>query len=99
MKVETMLRGLRNKEVSNQTKAFFDPDKRNKRPTFATSEKKVKLKNAANEEVRIEKDVLSTLLAEATKTGNVIDIDKVLTFSMSPHCPPLCTPDGNIRKK
>ena len=38
-----------------------------------------------------------TLPAEATKTGAVIGIDKVLTY-LSPFCAPLCTADENRSK-
>ena len=81
--------------VSDKAKAFFDPIAKNKRSTFATSEKKAKLKNVAKEEVRNEKDVLGSLLAEGNKTGTVIDIDKALKYPLSPVCAPLSTADGN----
>ena len=84
--------------VSNQSKAFFDAIKRNKQPTFLASERKVKIKSDSNKEVRIEKDVLGTLLAEANKTERVIDIDKVLTYPLSPVCAPLSNVDDNRRK-
>ena len=38
--------------------------------------------------------MFSTLPAEATKTGSVIGIEKVLTY-LSPFCAPLCTADEN----
>ena len=41
--------------------------------------------------------MFSTLSAEATKTGGVIGIEKVLTY-LSPFCAPLCTADENRRK-
>ena len=65
---------------------------------FATSERKANLKNAAEGEARIEKDVLGTLLAEGNKTGTVIDTDKALKYLFSPVCAPLCNPDGSRRK-
>ena len=37
--------------VSGKAKAFFDPITKNKKSTFATSEKKAKFKNAGKEEV------------------------------------------------
>ena len=46
--------------------------------------KKKKLRNTAKEEVRIEKDVLGSLLAESNKTGTVIDNDKPLKYPLSP---------------
>ena len=65
--------------VSDKTKAFVDPIAKNKRPTFATSEKKAKLKNVAKEEVRIEKDVLGTL---RTADGNRRKTKKSDLFSV-----------------
>ena len=84
--------------VAQKSKAFFDSITKNKRLTFSSAERKATLKNSSNEEVRIEKDVLGTLLAEATKSGKAIDINKALTYPLSPVCPPLSTADGNRRK-
>ena len=56
------------------------------------------MKNAYKEEVKIERDILGTLLAEATQSGRVINIDKTLTYPRSPVCVPLCTADGSRRK-
>ena len=41
--------------------------------------------------------MFGTLPAEATRTGSVIGIEKVLTY-LSPFCAPLCTADENRRK-
>ena len=61
---------------------------------LATFEKKAKLKNAAKEEVQIEKDVLGMLLAEGNKAGTVIDIDEELNSV----CAALGTAEGNRKK-
>ena len=95
---QSLVTNFHERMVSDKAGAFFDPIKKNKVMTFASSEKKSVLKSASYEEVRIEKDVLGTLLADSTKTGGVIDIDKVLTYPLSPLCAPLSTADGNRRK-
>ena len=84
--------------VSDKANAFFDPITKIPRQTFTSSEKKATLKNSSNEEVRIQKNVLGTLLAEAAKSGKPIDISKVLAYPLSPVCAPLSTADGNRRK-
>ena len=89
---------FKTRTVSDIAKAFFDPIAKNERPTFVTSEKKAKLKNAAEKEVRIENGVLGKLLAENNKTETVIDIDKALKYPHSPVCASLSTADGNRRK-
>ena len=62
--------------VSNQENAFFDPIKRKDQPTFKSSEKKIKVMNISIQEVKIERDVLGTLLALGVKDRQTIDIDK-----------------------
>ena len=84
--------------VSNHTKAFFDPIKRNKQPNFKTTEMKLKVKNVSSEEVKVERNILGTLLAEATLSGDEVDIEKALAYPLSPVSVPLCTADGSRRK-
>ena len=91
-------RNSRQEWYQTKLKDFSSNCKKNKGPTFATTEKKAKLKNAAKEEVRIEKDVLGMLLAEGNKAETVINIDKALKYPLSPVCVPLSTADGNKRK-
>ena len=92
------LEEFKTRMVSDKARVFFNPIAKNRRLTFATSEKKAKLKNAAKEEFRIQKDVLGRLLAEGNKTGTVINIDKALKYPFSPVCASLSTADGNKRK-
>ena len=73
------LEEFKTRMVSDKSNAFFYPIAKNKRPTFATSEKKAKLKNTAKEEVRIEKDVLGTL---RTADGNRRETKKSDLFSV-----------------
>ena len=84
--------------VSNQEKAFFDPIKRKNQPTIKSSEKKIKVMNISIQEVKIERDVLGTLLALGVKERQTIDIDKALRYPLSPVCLPLYTANGNRRK-
>ena len=67
---------------SDHAKAFFYSIKKNQYKTFASAEKKVKLKNSANEEIKIQKDVLGTLLAESSEAGTPVDVEKVLAFPL-----------------
>ena len=84
--------------VTDKAKAFFDSIQRNKILTFANSAKKATLKNTSKEEVKIEKDVLGTLLAEGSKSGMAIDINEALKYPLSPVCASLSTADGCRRK-
>ena len=51
---------------------FFNSIKRNRLPTFANSETKASVKNS--KEIHVEKEVIGTLLAKASKQGKVVDI-------------------------
>ena len=83
---------------SSQEKAFFDSIKRNKQHTFKSSEKKVTIVNASKEEVRIERDILGTLLAVGAQEGKAVSIDKALEYPLHQVCPSLSTGDGKRRK-
>ena len=84
--------------VIGHQKAFFDQIQRKNHKTFRSADKKLKVVNTSKEEVRIERDVLGTLLASDTEKGQPVDIDRALKYPLSPVCAPLCTADGNRRK-
>ena len=81
-------------EESND-KAFHDTLTRNKHVTFKAAKLKLTLKKSGkNEEVRIQKGVLGTLLAKS----NIVDISGSLAYPFFEKSPTLCTADCANRK-
>ena len=55
---------------------------------------KIKVVEAFKEEVRIERDILGTLLAAECEEGKAVSIDKALEYPLVQVCPSLSTCDG-----
>ena len=87
-----------NKRLDSVQKLFFDPITRNKQLTFRSTELKIKVDNASKEEVRIERDILGTLLAAGCEEGKTVSIDKALEYPLVRVCPSLSTCDGKKGK-
>ena len=84
--------------VESSKKAFFDTITRNKQATFRSLDIKLKVVNASKQEVKIERDVLGTLLASGCQEEKAVSIDKALEYPLLQVCPSLSTSDGEKRK-
>ena len=66
---------LEGRMMAGHDKAFYSKFSQDKYQTFTSAEKKGTLKNSAKEEIRIQKNVLGKLLAEALKGGTPVDFE------------------------
>ena len=79
-----------------QTSAFFDPITRVPRKGFCNVKKKAE--STAKGKTKDQRDILGLLMAVSSKEGAVVDLDKALSYSLSPVPLALATSDG-IRRK
>ena len=82
-----------------QTSAFFDPITRVPWKGFYNAKKKAKITaKGKTKDVAVERDTLGLLMALSSKAGAVVDLDKDLSYALSPIPFALATIDG-IRRK
>ena len=82
-----------------QTSAFFDPIMRVPWKGFCNAEKKAKITaKGKTEDVAVQRDILGLLMAVSSKEGEIGDLDKALSYALSPVPLTLATSDG-IRRK
>ena len=82
-----------------QTSAFFDPITRVPWKVFCNAEKKAKITaKGKTKDVAVQRDILGLLMAVSSKEGAVVDLDKALSYALSPVPLALATND-EIRRK
>ena len=82
-----------------QTSAFFDPITRVPWKGFCNAKKKAKITaKGKTKDVTVQRDILGLLMAVSSKEGAVVDLDKALSYALSPVPLALATSDG-IRRK
>ena len=81
-----------------QTSAFFDPISRVPWKGFCSAEKKAKIAKEKTKDVAVQRDILGLLMAVSSKEGAVVDLDKALSYALSPVPLALATSDG-IRRQ
>ena len=78
---------------------FFSPIKKCKLNGFDTNEKKIVLKKVKKQkEISSQRDILGKLVSLSYKNKAGIDLEKVLTYPLSPVSAPLSLYDGSLRK-
>ena len=87
-------------DSQSDTKKFFDPINRTKLKTFKESFKSQKNKNGKEKqrEIVAQRDVLGLLVAKSYEQNAPVDVDKGLSYPLSPVPLSLATADGAIRK-
>ena len=82
-----------------QTSAFFDPISRVSWKGFRSAKKKAKITaKEKTKDVAVQRDILGLLMAVSSKEGAVVDLDKALSYALSPVPLALATSDG-IRRQ
>ena len=82
-----------------QTSAFFDSITRVPWKGFCNAEKKAKITaKGKTKDVAVQRDILGLLMAVSSKEGAVVDLDKALSYALSPVPLALATSDGTEEK-
>ena len=82
-----------------QTSTFFDPITSLPWKGFCNAEKKAKITaKGKTKDFAVQRDILSLLMAVSSKEGAVVDLDKALSYALSPVPLAFATSDG-IRRK
>ena len=78
-----------------QTSAFFDPISRVPWKEFCNADKKAKITaEGETKDVAVQRDILGLLVVVSSNEGAVVDLDKALSYTLSPVPLALATSDG-----